>query len=221
MLDDAQQEQLVRLLVATAEVIGDEMRPAAAALMVEDLAVYPMPALQASLTACRRELKGRLSLASILERIDDGHPSPNQAWALAAPAADERNTVVWTGEMQAAWSVALPLVEAGDMIGARMAFLEAYAKAVKDARSEQRPAAYSYSLGFDASGRDSVLRQAVERGQLRHEPVAQHLRIAAPEAAPFNPVALLSGKVEPAPGVSPDIKRRMEELREALEGKTS
>ncbi|MCW0370251.1 hypothetical protein [Xanthomonas sacchari] len=218
MLGEAQQEQLVRLLVATAEVVGDEIRPAAAALMVDDLSSYPMPALQAALTACRRELKGRLSLAAILERIDDGHPSPNQAWAMAALAADERNTVVWTSEMQAAWSVALPLADAGDMIGARMAFLETYAKAVKDARAEQRPASYTYSLGFDASGRDSVLRQAVARGLLQHEAVSQHLRIAAPAATPFNPVALLNGKVEAAPGVSPDIKRRLDELRAALEG---
>jgi hypothetical protein len=218
MLDDAEQEKLVRLLVATAEVIGDEIRPAAAALMVEDLAAYPLPALEAALTACRRELKGRLSLAAIIERVDDGHPSPNQAWALAVPAADERNTVVWTREMQSAWAVAYPLVVRGDMIGARMSFLEAYAKAVKDARAAQRPAAYSAALGFDVSGRTEVLRQAVARGQLEHAAVAPHLLIDGVGAAPFNAHALLSGRVEPAPSASPEVQRRLAELREALEG---
>lgn len=219
MLGDAEQEKLVRLLVATAEVVGDEIRPAAAALMVEDLAAYPLPALEAALTACRRELKGRLSLAAIIERIDDGHPSPNQAWALAVPAADERNTVVWTREMQSAWSVAYPLVVRGDMIGARVAFLEAYAKAVKDARGAQRPAAYSAALGFDVSGRAVVLLQAVERGQLEHAAVAQHLLTDDGDGAPFNAYALLSGTVEVVMPVKPDMQRRLAELREALEGR--
>lgn len=65
MLAEHEQDRLVELLVATAEVIGDQLRPTAAAFMVTDLAGYPLPMLDKALASCRRELKGKLSLAAI------------------------------------------------------------------------------------------------------------------------------------------------------------
>lgn len=208
---------LVELLVATAEVIGDEIRPSAAALMVEELSMYPLPSVVGALAACRRELKGRLSLAAILERIDDGHPTPNEAWAIAFAAADERNTVVWSAETRDAWDQVRALYDVGDRIGARMAFLEKYSALVKAARAARRPASHGMSLGHDADVRDLVLRKAVERGQLTHAAVAPHLALPAP-ALGFNPVALLSGSVEVLPDASPDIAARFAQLRKEIDG---
>ncbi|MGW8276054.1 hypothetical protein [Xanthomonas axonopodis] len=220
MLSTENLHQLVKLLVATAEVIGDEVRPAAAALMAEDLSAYPMPVLEKALVQCRRELKGRLSLAAVLERVDDGHPTPNEAWAVAVLAADERNTVVWTSQTQAAWSVAQPLMNIGDKIAARQAFLESYGRLVKDARAANACGSYVASIGFDSAGRDAALRQAVTRGQLSHDQVAQHLQIAGP-APVFNAAALLSGHVEVAPHASADVRKRLEEVAELLGMKPS
>ncbi|HFJ9785354.1 TPA: hypothetical protein ACGW1K_004263 [Stenotrophomonas maltophilia] len=146
MLSDFEQERLVELLVATAEVIGDRISPSAAVFMVSDLAQYPLPMLERALASCRRELKARLSLAAILERIEDGHPAPNEAWANAIRAADEGATVVWTEQTRDAWAVALPLVQAGDKIAARPAFLEVYTRLVKEARAAHRIATYQLSL---------------------------------------------------------------------------
>lgn len=207
--------RLVELLVATAEVIGDEIRPSAAALMVEELAAYPQHAVEGALAACRRELKGRLSLAAILERIDDGHPSPNEAWAIAFAAADECNTVVWTAETRDAWDHARALFAAGEKIGARMAFLERYAALLKIARAGRRPAVHEMSLGHDASARDQALRKAVERGQLTHDVASPYLSLPAPTPA-FDPVALLSGTVAPAPAAATDFSARLEQLRREL-----
>ncbi|MCF8799229.1 hypothetical protein KIP31_09995 [Xanthomonas campestris pv. campestris] len=218
MLSNHQQDQLIDLIVATAEVIGDEIRPMAAAMMAGDLSVYPMDALQAALAQCRRELKGRLSLAAIIERIDDGHPTPNEAWAASILASDERNTVVWTGQMQAAWAVAQPLMNMGDKIAARQAFLEAYTRLVKEARAAHQPAGYSASIGFDIAGRDAALRQAASRGLLAHEEVQPHLQLEGPEPA-FNPVALLSGTVQVSDSASPKIRARLAELSELLGSK--
>jgi hypothetical protein len=100
MLSDADQDRLVEMLVATAEVMGEQIRPAAAAYMVADLATYPLPVLANALTACRREVKGKLSLAAIMERIDDGHPAPNEAWAVAIRAADEAVNAQWNALRQ-------------------------------------------------------------------------------------------------------------------------
>lgn len=211
MLSTENLHQLVKLLVATAEVIGDEVRPAAAALMAEDLSAYPMPVLEKALVQCRRELKGRLSLAAVLERVDDGHPTPNEAWAVAVLAADERNTVVWTTQMQAAWGVAQPLINLGDKIAARQAFLESYGRLVKDARAANECGSYVASIGFDAAGRDAALRQALTRGQLEHDQVAHHLQITGPAPA-FNAAALLSGRVEVAAHAPADTRRRLEEV---------
>lgn len=215
MLDDMQQDRLVELLVATAEVIGDTLRPTATAVIVGDLAGYPLPVLERALAGCRRELKGRLSLAAILERIDDGHPAPNEAWANAIRAADEAVTVVWTEQTRDSWAVALPLVEAGDKIAARQAFLEVYTRLTKEARAAGRMAVHHASIGFDASGRDAVLQQAVAAGQLAHEQVAEHL--ALPPVAPaFNPLALLAGCVEATPEADARTRARLAELAELL-----
>ncbi|MHC9012125.1 hypothetical protein ACYX79_10930 [Stenotrophomonas rhizophila] len=215
MLSDREQEDLVKGLMATAEVIGDQLRPTAAAYMVQDLSCYSMAVLQRALAGCRRELKGRLSLAAVLERIDDGHPAPNEAWAVAIQAADERNTVVWTTLTQQAWNTALPLVQAGDKIAARPAFLETYARLLKDARAARLPASYTPSLGFDLTSRNAALTDAVSKGLLAHDQVSDHLQLTA--AAPaFNPVALLAGKVEASPGANAKFLARLEELAREL-----
>jgi len=215
MLSDREQEDLVKGLMATAEVIGDQLRPTAAAYMVQDLSCYSMAVLERALAGCRRELKGRLSLAAVLERIDDGHPAPNEAWAVAIQAADERNTVVWTTLTQQAWNTALPLVQAGDKIAARPAFLETYARLLKDARAARLPASYTPSLGFDLTSRNAALTDAVSKGLLAHDQVSDHLQLTAVAPA-FNPVALLAGKVEVSPGANAQILARLEELAREL-----
>lgn len=215
MLSDREQEDLVKGLMATAEVIGDQLRPTAAAYMVQDLSCYSLAVLERALAGCRRELKGRLSLGAVLERIDDGHPSPNEAWAVAIQAADERNTVVWTTLTQQAWNTALPLVQAGDKIAARPAFLETYARLLKDARAARLPASYTPSLGFDLTSRNAALTDAVSKGLLAHDQVSDHLQLTAP-TPPFNPVALLAGKVEASPGANAKILGRLEELAREL-----
>ncbi|WP_164087187.1 hypothetical protein [Stenotrophomonas maltophilia] len=217
MLAEHEQDRLVELLVATAEVIGDTLRPTAAAFMVGDLAGYPLPLLAKALAGCRRELKGRLSLAAILERIDDGHPAPNEAWAVAIRAADEAVTLVWTEQTRDAWAAALPLVEAGDKIAGRAAFLEVYTRLVKEARAAGICAIYQPSLGHDSAGRDCALRQAVAAGRLTHQQVSEHL--ALPNEAPaFNPVALLAGHVEVSPAADAKTRARLAELAELLGG---
>lgn len=195
MLNQAQQEELARLLVATAEVMGDEARPNVVALMVRELAAHPLPALDKALATCRRELKGRLSLAAILERVDDGHPAPNEAWAIALPAADERNTVIWTAEIQGAWAACLPLVQAGDKIAARLAFIEAYTRKTKEARAQNRRGEYQPSMGFDIDGRNAAIEHAKTTGLLTADAATPHLHL---------------------PPASPEVLARIEKLKQEL-----
>jgi len=155
---------LLEAIAVTAELTQTVLSKAAAKVMADDLANYPEPQVLAALTRCRRELKGRLTIADVLTRLDDGRPGPEEAWAMLP--RDEATTVVWTEEMATAMGVAQPLLDKGEDIPARMAFKEAYTKLVQEARDARRPVKWTASLGHDPRGREQVLTEAVERGRL-------------------------------------------------------
>lgn len=155
-------ETLVKALTATAEVMGTELTLDGARMMCADLAAYPEPWVLEALRKCRREVTGRLTLAGIVSRIDDGHPGVEEAWAMLP--RDEATSVVWTHQMSAAYGIASHLMD--DPVAARMAFKEAYTKAVQKARDDHIRPRWWASLGHDPQGREAVIREAVERGRL-------------------------------------------------------
>lgn len=155
---------VLQAVAVTAELTGTEMSAAAARVMADDLARYPEPWVLGALTRCRRELKGRMNLAEILSRMDDGRPGPDEAWAMLPH--DESQSAVWTDEMRMAYGVAAPLLEEGDSVGARMAFRESYNAQVQRARSDARPAIWTVTLGHDAGAREAVVIEAVKLGRI-------------------------------------------------------
>lgn len=163
-----QEEQLVDMILVTAEVMGHELKPSAVMMMVSDLSGYDFAAVANTLNRCRKEQTGRLTLKGILDLLAPagGWLTANEAWSLALPAADERNTVVWTSEASKAWSVALPLLEVGDKVGARMAFIAAYDRHVSTAKSEGKQPVHEVSAGWDAAGRELAIQQAQIAGLL-------------------------------------------------------
>ena len=219
-LNDDDLAWLVRQLAATAELLGQELKPNAAALLAEDLAAYDRNVLAAALRRVRTEHTGRLTPKAIIDRIDEvaGRPAANEAWALASQALDERATIVWTDEMSDAWAVAQPLAAARDMVGARMAFIATYERLVRVAREERRMPQVRVSLGWDTGARAVAVEHAHSRGYITAEQAADML--PAPEPKPgFNPVALLTGRVEAAEGATPETRRRLAALRSELAAK--
>lgn len=176
MLNDAEMDWLVDQLAATAELLGQQMSPAAAMMLAEDLAEYPRPALAAALKRVRTECTGKLTPKVIIEAIDAamGRPGSNEAWATALQALDERSTVVWTEEMAQAWEVARPVVQGGDEIGGRMAFKDAYERLVRAARDERRTPVVTVSLGEDASLRAQAVEKAVKLGYMPGDQAVSH-----------------------------------------------
>jgi hypothetical protein len=146
-------DAILDALAVACELTGTELTPAAIRAMLTDLSGYAPDQVLAALARCRRELKGRLTLAAIIDRLDDGRPGPQEAWAMIP--TDEQDSVVWTDEMAEAYGLAAPLLADGDRIAARMAFLEAYQAAVHRARAERRPPRWFPSLGMDPRGRCS------------------------------------------------------------------
>lgn len=164
-------KNLIQAIAATAEICGKVFTPAAAQIFASDLDGYDEQAVLRTLTRCRKDLKGPFTLESVLSRIDDGRPGPEEAWAMVAPAlADERVTMVVTAEMMQAFCLAMNLDD--DPIAARMAFKEAYAKAVAVARDSGATVKWQATLGHDAAGREAPLLAAVEKGRLS----AAHVR---------------------------------------------
>ncbi len=155
---------LLEAIAVTAELTGTVMSEAAAKIMAADLARYPEPQVLEALTRCRRELKGRLTIADVLTRIDDGRPEGEEAWAMLPKNEDA--SVVWTEEMAQAFGVAYPLLRSGEPVPARMAFLEKYRSVVRKARDAGKPIKWTTSLGHDAMGRERVLLDAVACGRL-------------------------------------------------------
>ncbi|MBF57712.1 hypothetical protein AAG587_08260 [Vreelandella neptunia] len=176
MLTKIDAEELLEQLYATAEVLGSEIKPAAASLMIRDLRQYPRGEIEQSLARCRSELTGRLTLAAILERMPsaDAYLSANEAWALALSGQDEMDTIVWTQEIANAMGAADRVLELGDKVGARMTFIATYEREIAKAKAEGRKPQWIVSLGLSQERRQEAIQEAVKKGLLE-APKVEHL----------------------------------------------
>ena len=220
-------DQIARLtlaITATAEVLGQTITSEAAEMMADDLADYPAEAVAGALKACRRELTGKLTLAAILQRVQaaDGRPGKDEAWAIAMTTNDEFETVVLTDEIQLALAAAKPVLDAGDKIGARMAFISAYERFVGQAREDARPVNWHVSVGFDANRRIQAVTKAMELKRIPREHGQKYLADLSigPVTDDGRAIAgLLTGTVtQPAPALRKKlelVKNSMLEMRKA------
>lgn len=183
--------ELLKAVAVTAELTQTQLSDIAQATMVEELMSFGEQAVTVALVRCRRELRpGQFTLGAVLERIDDGRPTSDEAWAVSLDAQDERLTVVRTAEMVEAFAICRPILDSGDKIGARMAFKSAYERIVRDARLQNRPIQWHASLGWDQEGRTAVLTKAVETRKLS----AEHVSGLLPSPSDTGPIgALLLG----------------------------
>lgn len=155
------------LLVSVADYYGKSLKPAAIQFYWNALSALDFDTVQ---NLVNEHVKTKEFMPKISELLDtvrnlDGRPSPEEAWSMVARSLnDEGATIVWTYEMAAAFGVALGLQD--DRIGARMAFKEAYAGAVRAARKEGRWVRWTPSLGHDVNGREGPLLEAAKLGRL-------------------------------------------------------
>ncbi|NMG27812.1 hypothetical protein [Aromatoleum evansii] len=183
----------LKAIAVTAELTGTELSTVALKAMDVDLSAYPEADVLHALDRCRKELKGRLTLSAVLDRVAelDGRPGAEEAWATALSADDEAATVVWTDEIVQALAVAKPLLDARDKVAARMAFCQAYERLVRKARDAKEPCRWWASLGRDPRQRAVALAAAVETGQLTH--AAVQTLLPAPTESDAVVAALIAG----------------------------
>lgn len=169
--------ELAMALCATAEALGQPLSADAAEIMAGDLAAYSVDVIAPALQACRQELTSKLTTAAVRQRIHrlDGRPEPSEAWAIALSATDENCSVVLTQEIHRALSAARPVLDKGDVVGARMTFLNVYERLVYDSRRLAAPVSWELSQGHDPQRRLSDIEEAERLGRL---PASQARRLA-------------------------------------------
>jgi hypothetical protein len=219
MLSSADKLDLIDALCMTAEAMGTTLSPSTAKMMADDLEHFTVNDLVNALTACRREVTGRLTLASIIQRAEaaDGRPGKDEAWAIAMTTNDEYETVVLTNEIQLALAAAKPVLDAGDKVGARMAFISAYERLVSQAREDGTRVNWHVSVGFDSNRRVEAITKAVqmqripqERGQLyladlRIAPISENGRAIA---------GLITGEVTRP---NPEVREKLKAVKESMQ----
>ena len=65
---------LLQAIAVTAELTGTQLSEGAARVLAADVAPYPEKQVMGALVRCRKELRGRLTVADIIARLDDGRP---------------------------------------------------------------------------------------------------------------------------------------------------
>ena len=161
-------QKILESIAATAELMGQQLSPTAAAIMANDLSAYPVEVVVEALAMLRRESKYKMTLAGVIEQIEklqpDGRPGADEAWAMIP--RDEYASVVWTDEMSVAFGIAQPLLDEGDQVAARMAFKEAYSRIVAANKLTGIKPKWTPSLGHDKEGRTAALADAVRLGRI-------------------------------------------------------
>jgi hypothetical protein len=155
---------LIKAIGVTLELTNTQLSDGAVKAMLADLAAYPEDQVLGALKRCCRELKSRLTLADVLSRIDDGRPGPEEAWSMIP--RDEAATTFWTPEMRMAYGAARALLEHGDEVPARMAFIERYRILVQQARDAREPVTWEISPGTDKNAREIAILEAAEKGRI-------------------------------------------------------
>lgn len=190
-------------LELTAELYDRRLSDAGATMLLADLRTrFTANQVSAALGKCRTELRTFPTIADIATRVDDGRPGAEEAWAMIPK--DEDASVVWTEEMARAFGIARALLE-GDPIAARMAFKEAYAKEISDARAARKPPRWIPSLGFEKSGRQAAIQEAIDKCRIEFKAACLLLpdvEFALPVLPPVQLEAKMAGSGTEATGLN-------------------
>jgi hypothetical protein len=149
-----------------------------------------------------------------------GHPTANEAWGLVLASRDESETVVWTEQIAEAAGIAQPVLDAGDEVGARMAFRDAYDRILRERPEAPR---WFASIGSDPQRRTAALDKAVRAGLLT-QTHATGLLPAPKDAGPVG-AALFGGQPLRLADLAPEdrdrARRNVAKLKLVLAGRSA
>ncbi|PIT41847.1 hypothetical protein BHC43_00290 [Snodgrassella alvi] len=163
-------EKIMQAIAVTAELTGTQLSDNAMAVMAEDLLAYPLDKVLIAFERCRRELKGKLTLAAILERIDDGWQSAEEAFnALVSGWENDSISILTTHTAMQAAQSATALFNAGDKYRAGMAFKTAYERMVSEKKAKGMQPDWFVSAGVDKEQLAHVVKEATMKGLITQD----------------------------------------------------
>lgn len=186
------------------------------------LADLPLAAVREALNAHVQDPKaGQFmpKIADIRRAIEstreDGHPGADEAWSIALQARHESATVVWTEQISDAFFMAaMPLLDEGDKIAARRAFMERYEHVLAGARKQGVGAKWLVSLGGNRDQREQAIESAVRQGRLSAD--YAHKLLPAPEGAVPGALLALENGIKDAAGSPEQARANIAKLRAVL-----
>lgn len=143
-MNQEQEIKTVKALGVVLEMAGQEISEAAMDMMASELSQFEFGAVQNALRKCARECKYKITLAEIIDRIDDGRPSPEKAWQDVQHLTEDDAKVLTTEQNQAYCMVSTALID-GDTsakIAARQTFLQEYKRLCQESRDQAKPVQY-------------------------------------------------------------------------------
>ena len=195
-MDKRDLREFAEVMARVGETYGRDISAGVISVYFSALEQYSLADIRAALTAHARDPEeGRFMPlpAHLIGKLQakDGRPTAEEAWAMCPRS--EYESVVWTDEMAQAYGIAAPLLEHGDQVAARKAFIDRYESLVQKARAAGTPVKVSPSFGWDAAGRDAAVQKAVNAGLLTQERAATWLAIdhSAPPAIVYDAVKRL------------------------------
>jgi hypothetical protein len=222
-MNDSDKRAFFDLLKPALEMGGRPLTADTAALWWKALEPYDLPEIEAAVVAALRDPEtGRypLTTGAVIAHIPDPWGTPDEAWALALRSRDEAASLCVLPEILEALGVAGPILDEGDTIGGRRAFIESYQRIVKARKLAGARPQWQLSIGHDPGRRAEAAREAVDRRLLPREAVEHYL--PAPDASgPVAAVAgLLAGKSASLPDAGDDRTReRLRDLLAAVRGR--
>ena len=199
-MHDSEKVAFRDLMKGVAEYYDRKLAPTTVGIYWNGLADLPLAAVREALTAHIQDPKAGQympKIADIRRAIEssreDGHPGADEAWSIALQARHESATVVWTEQISDAFfTAAMPLLDEGDKIAARRAFIERYEHVIAEARKQGIDAKWIVSLGSNPAQRATAIETAVRHGRLTAE-YANKMLPAPESAAPGAMLALENG----------------------------
>lgn len=146
---DTDKNTFMQLLEATFNYYDRQTNETVIEMYWEGLKDLDLPAVKTALSQHMRANKFMPKISCVRELIPDnsGYLLPNEAWE-TFPYYENMGGYVTQQAMSAA---PLNLIDSGDMVAARMAFIEAYKREVVTAKAEGIKPKYFYSAPTDGS----------------------------------------------------------------------
>jgi hypothetical protein len=161
--------EFMAVMERTGELYGKPLKGAQIALYWEALRHETLEDIKTAINLHARDPENGRFLplpAHILAQLPrrDLWPTADEAWAMCPK--DESESASMFDEMAQAFGIAEDLINAGDMIAARRAFIDHYNRLIEQAKWDGRNPVWWPSLGSDKDGRELAQRKTVEMNNL-------------------------------------------------------